>query len=295
MLFYSKPSMSPRIVRRQIRMRIIIWLGVLLCSGSVLGIFAYKRWEELGEGDIPTVEADTEAVWQNTTDGGIARIREAVEKMDVQATRVALNTKLSEVPPDTAIGQYLRGWVLELEGNPEGFEITVSAFTNACMADPKAMFPHYTLGLLYFENGHIDMAIAEFETAITNNSRYADAHFALGSSYLKKGDLESAANSYGLAIRLDPVKASYYYNMGIVYEQQSRLGDAVASYTKCIQLDPALAPAYYNLGRIQEFQGHPEEAKRMYEVYLEREPDPQKREKVEQKLRQNGEIREMAP
>jgi len=265
------------------RLRLALWLIVLLSSGSVLGYFAFRRWEDLGE-DMPWEGVEkADSLWGNSTDVALDKIRKEVASLEDEEKRIALERELQTISAGSAEAYYLRGWLIQLQEEPE-WEEASTAFRNASVADPNAMLPHYQLGLLYREQNHLEMAIAELETAVSLNPSFSEAHFALGSCFHERGDRESAISCYDLAIRIDSMQASYYYNLGLAQQQQGRLMDATSSYTRCIQLDPSLAESYLNLGKIQELLGHQEEAVRMYRIYLDRKPEGEGRDDIERKL-----------
>jgi len=292
--FERNPSMSPREVRRYMRLRLGLWLIVLLSSGSVLGYFAYRRWEDLGD-DLPWDGVEkADSLWGNSTDLSLDKIRKAVASLEDDEKRAAIERELQGIAPDSAQAHYLRGWIAQLQEESQ-WEDAITAFRNASVADPNAMLPHYQLGLLYREHDHLEMAIAELETAVSLNPSFAEAHFALGSCFHQRGDKESAITCYDLAIRIDPVQAPYYYNLGLAQQQQGRLMDATSSYTRCIQLDPSLADSYMNLGKIQELLGHQEEAARMYRIYLDRSEGGKERDDIERKLQQFARNQAVSP
>jgi len=281
--FNRNPSMSPKVVRRYMRMRLFLWVAILFSSGSVLGFFVFRRWEDLGHDMSHEGIMESDQMWANRTDFAIRNIRRYILDLDEEQKRRHMEAELEVTAPDSAEAYYLRGWLALLQ-QPRQWEEAITFFRNASVADPKAMFPHYHLGLLYQERKSLEMAIVAFETALRLNAGFAEAHFALGSCFHEQGRLDEAMTYYGLAIRIDPMQARYHYNMGLVGKQQGRFMNAMASFTRCIQLDPSLTEAYLNLGEVQEMQGNEEEAIRMYRIFLERQPATDEREYIEEKI-----------
>ena len=267
------------------RMRLFLWVAILFSSGSVLGFFVFRRWEDLGQDISHEGILESDQMWGNRTDFAIREIRRSVSDLDDEEKRRNVKAELESTAPDSAEAYYLRGWLALLQ-EPRQWEEAITFFRNASVADPNAMFPHYHLGLLYHERKSLEMAVVEFETALRLNAGFAEAHFALGSCFHEQGKLDAAMTYYGLAIRIDPMQARYHYNLGLACQQQGRFMNAVASLTRCIQLDPSLMEAYLNLGKIQEMQGNEEEAIRMYKIFLERQPDTEERAHIERKIAQ---------
>jgi len=68
--------------------------------------------------------------------------------------------------------------------------------------DPNHLAAH-GLGVVYFAQGKLDEAIAEFKTAISLDPNYANAHYDLARAYSLKNEANLAIESLQKAIELD--------------------------------------------------------------------------------------------
>lgn len=81
-------------------------------------------------------------------------------------------------------------------------------------------------GKAYASKGQHDRAIAEFDTAIRLNPKYAGAFYNRGCSFKKKGDYDRAISDFDEAIRLDPKNADFLALRRAVYDAKGqRAGD----------------------------------------------------------------------
>jgi protein O-mannosyl-transferase len=76
-----------------------------------------------------------------------------------------------------------------------------------------------------------------------------------GMVFFKDGKLDQAIADFDMGITLDPLYAKAYYNRGSVYEKMGRLDKAIADYRKTISLDPLYYEAYYYLDQALKKMG----------------------------------------
>ena len=119
---------------------------------------------------------------------------------------------------------------------------------------------YYNLGVYYSEQGRVDEAIEQFNTAIKINPRHAQAHNNLGIAYTKKMMFNEAIAEYKRALVLDPRHAKAYYNLGIAYFKQSKFDQAITEFKNAIAVKPDYARAHYNLGNAYDKKGLWDEA-----------------------------------
>lgn len=119
---------------------------------------------------------------------------------------------------------------------------------------------YYNLGVYYSDQGRVDEAIEQFNTAITINPRNAQAYNNLGIAYTKKMMLDEAIAEYKRALVLDPRHAKAYYNLGIAYFKQSKYDLAITEFKNAIAVNPDYARAHYNLGNTYDKKGLWDEA-----------------------------------
>lgn len=83
----------------------------------------------------------------------------------------------------------------------------------------KSAHIYRTLGELYFNKGVIDLAIKNFQEAISLDNNQAETHFLLGFALGEKGKLEESLQEVRRAIDLNPALAQFEPNLPIDIEE----------------------------------------------------------------------------
>jgi tetratricopeptide (TPR) repeat protein len=115
---------------------------------------------------------------------------------------------------------------------------------------------HYHLGLVLYDKGRLDEAVAEYREALRLGLEdNAGAHNNLGVALRAKGDLDGAIAQYQRAIRLKADSAEAHTNLGVALVDKGRLDEAIAECREAIRLKKDFAPAHYNLGSALHYKG----------------------------------------
>jgi tetratricopeptide (TPR) repeat protein len=140
-----------------------------------------------------------------------------------------------------------------------GIAATSMLFTGCQQAQPTgraAAIDSYIHGMMAYQAGDSDSAIASLRTAVDQHDNLVMAHAVLGDLYQGKAQFSNAAEQYLAVTRLDPYTGHNFYNLGLMYQMLDRLQDAVASYLRALQLNPRdflsnlnLAAAYVALNQ----------------------------------------------
>ncbi len=85
-------------------------------------------------------------------------------------------------------------------------------------------------GVVHFNKGDYDAALASFKEAIRLNPDLFLAHFNLGVTYGKKGQWDASIDSFKEAVRLEPDVASGHFALGEAYAKKGDRGKALAEY-----------------------------------------------------------------
>lgn len=120
------------------------------------------------------------------------------------------------------------------------------------------------LGLLNFQRGRPDEAVALIGRAIEAQPGYPDFHSNLGNVYTALGRVEEAADSYARALALDPQRADFHNNLGVLCRATGMVAEAEAEFRRATELDPAHFRAYNNLGMLYAAQDNIEAAVEHY-------------------------------
>ena len=99
-------------------------------------------------------------------------------------------------------------------------------------------------GAGYAGLGQLDIAVQNYEKALSIKPDYAKAHYNLGSALEELGKLHDSVKSYENSIALEPENAQAHNNLAIVLRELDQLEEAEASCRKAIVLDPEYAEAH---------------------------------------------------
>jgi tetratricopeptide (TPR) repeat protein len=99
-------------------------------------------------------------------------------------------------------------------------------------------------GAGYAGLGQLDIAVQNYEKALSIKPDYAKAHYNLGGAFQELDKLHDSAKSYENAIVLEPENAQAHNNLAIVLRELDQLEEAEASCRKAIVLDPEYAEAH---------------------------------------------------
>ena len=137
-----------------------------------------------------------------------------------------------------------------------------------------SLMTYYNRGLMYYNKGDHDRAIADYNEVIRIKPDFAEAYNNRGVAYKNKGDYDRAIADYKEAIRLNPNDALAYLNRGRASHKKSEqdgytileqglYNEAISDYTQAIRLglDPDnTEDAYYDRGRAYWNEGYKDKA-----------------------------------
>ena len=137
------------------------------------------------------------------------------------------------------------GWIRLAEATT--LDAAFERATAEILANPQDTRLLVNRALLWAEKGEIDLAIADYDTAIKIDPRSPIAHNNRGNLHRLKKDIDKAIADFTEAINLDPDYAGAYNNRGITWRFKD-IDKSIADYTEAIKLDPTSALAYNNRG-----------------------------------------------
>lgn len=167
------------------------------------------------------------------------------------------------------------------------FQAAIHAHQNGDVVNAKKLYqqvlqyqPHHIdslhyLGILYFQTGNNDQALALINQAIQANPARATAamYSNLGAVYKSKNQLEKAIESFKQALKFEPNNVNAHYNLGVVLQFSGLLEEAIQSYEQVILIHPNHAESCYNLGCLYQEQNNLKAAERYYRQAISLKPD----------------------
>jgi type IV pilus assembly protein PilF len=147
-------------------------------------------------------------------------------------------------------------------------------------APPSAAAPlerakiHTELGVSYFENGQLGVALEELNTAVSADKSYAPAYNALGLVYMELKDDAKADKNFRQAIKLDPSSSEAKNNYGMFLCQRGREQDGVRQLLDALKNPLYSTPdvAYKNAGLCERKAGDTKAAEEYFTRALKLNP-----------------------
>ena len=96
---------------------------------------------------------------------------------------------------------------------------------------------HVKLGIIYYQAGEYDEAIAQLQKAIALDPNLVSAHNGLGATYFNQGKYDLAAKYCQKAITITPKAAGLHYKLACIYSLQDKKALSIESLRKAIGLD----------------------------------------------------------
>ena len=116
---------------------------------------------------------------------------------------------------------------------------------------------HTELGMAYYDNNQLSVALEEFKEALAAEPNYAPAHNQLGLVYMALNEDQLARQSFERALKIDPADSSANNNYGMFLCQRKRDQDAFKYFTTALKNPLYSTPenAYTNAGICAWLQG----------------------------------------
>jgi len=166
----------------------------------------------------------------------------------------ALKLDPNSVPASKLVSAYHDSGIVRFELG--AFDAAVADLNHAIELNPKDQDLFNDRGVAKWNTGDIEGAIADYSQAIAINPKTA-ARAYRNRALLKgsKGDKDGAIGDYNQAIELEPKNASAYNKRGELKRAKGDLDGAIADFTSAIGFDPKLAIAYKNRGDAKQAKG----------------------------------------
>ena len=117
----------------------------------------------------------------------------------------------------------------------------------------------------YHAQGALDKALPLYEQVLSIQPNHGDALCCLGLLRFQTGDSQSAIALLRLATQTRPMQAKFFYNLGKVQQTLGDIAEAIPAYQRAIDIDPRQPQAYCNLANALQLQGHLDDALKQFE------------------------------
>ena len=127
------------------------------------------------------------------------------------------------------------------------FRDRLSFWRNAARTSPHLPLAHRNLGAMYYLDGLIEPAEAEYKIAIALNPMEPMVHSNLGLIYMNKNMPAEAEREMRSEIAVNPGYENGYFNLGLLCYRTGRAEEAAALWKRTLELNPEHADANADL------------------------------------------------
>ncbi len=143
-------------------------------------------------------------------------------------------------------------------------------YLKAIELNPEFWEAFYNLGILYHENGKVNLAVDCYKESIRLKPDFYLSHSNLGSAYRELSLFNLACESYKKSIQLNPSYSDAHYNLGVVNGFLYNYDEAMNCYNNAITVDASHVNAHWNKSLLLLASGNFDEGFREYEWRMKR-------------------------
>jgi tetratricopeptide (TPR) repeat protein len=130
--------------------------------------------------------------------------------------------------------------------------------------NPRSWLAHNNLGLELENQGRLDEAFIQYETALPLSPDFPETYNNIGNALIRKGLISDAMDYYRKAIQLNPRYVAALNSLGVAYGMEADYTNAIACLRAALRLQPTYARAHGNLGNVLRAQHDLDGATREY-------------------------------
>ena len=159
--------------------------------------------------------------------------------------------------------------------------------------NPGCWMAHTNLGLVLFQKGQFDQAIAHYRAALEMQADSWDAEYNLGTALLGKGQIDEAIFHCERAVAMQPNDPDAQVSLGNALLGNQQVDEAIVHYQKAMAIRPDYFLARYALGRATLENGELDSAIQHFRAALLIRPnDPDSHAVLALTLEEKGQLRE---
>lgn len=114
--------------------------------------------------------------------------------------------------------------------------------------NPECWMAHTNLGLVLFQKGQINEAIAHYRSALQMQPDWWDAEYNLGTALAAKGKVDEAILHSDRAVSIRPTDPDAQVSLANLLIQKGKIDEAITHYQKAVTVRPDHFLARYGLG-----------------------------------------------
>ncbi|MBN1672458.1 MAG: tetratricopeptide repeat protein [Kiritimatiellae bacterium] len=157
-------------------------------------------------------------------------------------------------------------------GQARHWRDNASLFGYQLRARHASSLAHVNMGMLRYEDGRFQEAIAHYTAALQLDPNDELAFTNLGNALAAQGKAEAAMSAYRRALQLSPDDVKAHNNLGLALAGQRRWHEALGHYSHALRVQPLDYAAHYNLANALAEMGRVREAEAEYGRALRIQP-----------------------
>ena len=182
----------------------------------------------------------------------------------------SLWTHTLAVTSDTEIAHNAFGEDLLKRGH---LEEAIAHFQTAVRIRPSFLDAESNLGVSLLQQGKTDEAIVEFQKVLARAPEFAKGHFDMGAALLQRQNMEEAIAEFRKAVEFRPEYAEAHNNLAIALFQIGRTDEAITHWEKSVAIDEENAESHNNLAVALIRKGQVPEAIAHWQKTLQLQPE----------------------
>jgi Tfp pilus assembly protein PilF len=203
-------------------------------------------------------------------------------------TPLSLWAHTVEHNPDDWTAQADVAWGYFSEGN---LDQAKSHAEKSLAISPGFSRAHYTLGMIYLQQGHATEAVREFATALEKEKFSALFWEQYGTALEQAGKLDEAEHAYRMAAGIDPTRVRSFNNLASIFLRRQQWAMAEEAAREAVRHSPQYGLAHVNLGFALDKQGKYAEAAAELNIGLQLVPEnPRVRLELARMLKRSGDV-----
>jgi tetratricopeptide (TPR) repeat protein len=131
----------------------------------------------------------------------------------------------------------------------------ISILTSIIKRHPESAADYNNRGLLYFQMGKLEKAIADYNQALELDAKLDSAYNNRANFYATQKMWSEALSDYDMALNLNPINVRAWINQGITFRQLGMYEQALDNFEMALHFDQLKGMSYAQRGRSYHLRG----------------------------------------